>query len=108
MLLNACLKNNHASEMFARVICMQMGTKSEICLYPMTGKQMKETSVHHTVTLAYEIGKSIGDARDKGTDPLEGIVEYFKNSFSTVILNKAVCHLNFIAKCFIKIIKFIH
>mgnify|MGYP003325887445 CR=1 FL=1 len=47
----------------------------------MTGKQMKETSVHHTVTLAYEIGKSIGDARDKGTDPLDGIVEYFKNSF---------------------------
>ena len=25
-------ENNHASEMFARVICMQMGTKSEICL----------------------------------------------------------------------------
>ena len=74
-------ENNHASEMFARVICMQMGTKSEICLYPMTGKQMKETSVHHTVTLAYEIGKSIGDARVKGTDPLEGIVDYFKNSF---------------------------
>ena len=56
----------------------QMGTKSEICLYPMTGKQMKETSVHHTVTLAYEIGKSIGDARVKGTDPLEGIAIILK------------------------------
>ena len=75
------MQKKTGSEMFARVICMQMGTKSEICLYPMTGKQMKETSVHHTVTLAYEIGKSIGDARVKGTDPLEGIVDYFKNSF---------------------------
>ena len=91
MVVNA--ENNHASEMFARVICMQMGTKSEICLYPMTGKQMKETSVHHTVTLAYEIGKSIGDARVKGTDPLEGIVDYFKNSF-----DKRFCKLLFQGK----------
>ena len=29
-------ENNHASEMFARVICMQMGTKSEIALSIMT------------------------------------------------------------------------
>ena len=63
-------ENNLASEQFARVICMQMGTKSEIALYPMTGKQMKDTSVHHTCTLAYEIGKSIREARDTGKSPL--------------------------------------
>ena len=56
-------------------------------------KTNDETSVHHTVTLAYEIGKSIGDARDKGTDPLEGIVEYFKNSF-----DKRFCKLLFQGK----------
>ena len=69
------------------------GNKIRNLLYPMTGKQMKETSVHHTVTLAYEIGKSIGDARVKGTDPLEGIVEYFKNSF-----DKRFCKLLFQGK----------
>ena len=86
-------ENNLASEQFARVICMQMGTKSEIALYPMTGKQMKDTSVHHTCTLAYEIGKSIREARDTGKSPLNGIIDYFKTSF-----DKRYCKLLFEGK----------
>jgi len=86
-------ENNLASENFARVICMQMGTKSEIALYPMSGKQMKDTAVHHTCTLAYEVGKSIRDARDNGTNPVNGLIDYFKNSF-----DKRFCKLLFEGK----------
>ena len=73
-------ENNHASEMFARVICMQMGTKSEICLYPMTGKQIRETSVHNTIKLSFEIGSLIQKARDDKNDPVEEIIKYMGKS----------------------------
>ena len=70
-----------------------MGTKSEIALYPMTGKQMNDTAVHHTCTLAYEVGKSIRDARDNGSSPVNGLIDYFKNSF-----DKRFCKLLFEGK----------
>ena len=54
---------------------------------------MKDTAVHHTCTLAYEVGKSIRDARDTGSSPIKGIIDYFENSF-----DKRFCKLLFEGK----------
>lgn len=50
--------------------------------YPMTGKQMKEAIVPHTVTNSITFGKLIADAKKAGKDP----VEAFRNEVDGVLL----------------------
>lgn len=73
-------RSNLESEQFARVVCTRMGTKAEIALYAMSGKEAKETGVLYTTTLAMEIGRSIREARETQSDPFEGLTKYFQES----------------------------
>ncbi|QKG83982.1 DUF917 domain-containing protein [Kroppenstedtia pulmonis] len=71
---NWCLVNtvdNHMLEYIARGITVRMGGVGHIAEYPMTGTQMRETSIHYTTTLAINLGKAITDARKQMKKPLE-------------------------------------
>ena len=73
-------RSNLEAEWFARVVCTRMGTKAEIALYAMSGKEAKESGVLYTTTLAMEIGRSIREARETQSDPFAGLARYFETS----------------------------
>jgi len=52
-------KDNQTLEQFARAVTIEMGGSSFLCDYPMTGRQVKETSIPNTISLGMEIGAAI-------------------------------------------------
>lgn len=65
--------NNHLLEHIARGITVRMGGVGHIAEYPMTGKEMKDTSIFYTTTLAINIGKAIVHARERLENPLKAM-----------------------------------
>lgn len=64
---------NRWSEIFARSLTVDMGCAALIALFPMTGKQVKETCVPRTVSLLIEIGQTIATARATHQDPIAAV-----------------------------------
>lgn len=60
--------DNKQGEDLARGVVTQMGGMAQISLYPMSGADAKRTCVPDTLTLALEIGRSIGTGA-VGEDP---------------------------------------
>ena len=59
-------------------ICRAVATRSGGGCSPaisMTGKTVKDGTAHNTFTLAIDVGKAIIDAREKGKDPIEAVVD---------------------------------
>lgn len=50
---------NQDLEAFARAVTIEMGGASFLCDYPMTGREVKETSIKNTISLGIEIGAAI-------------------------------------------------
>lgn len=67
--------NNRWTETFSRSITVDMGASAMIALYAMSGKQVKETMVPHTITLAETIGRAIREARAKHTNPVKAVLD---------------------------------
>jgi DUF917 family protein len=65
--------DNHWTERLARTICIEMGTTAMIALYPMTGRQLKDTMVAGTLTRAERIGQAIRQARQQHHNPIEAL-----------------------------------
>ena len=64
---------NKQCEKLARSVVTQMGGMAHIALYPMSGADVKRTSLPGTLSLALEIGRSIGLARSTGRDPFDSL-----------------------------------
>lgn len=62
-------EDNHTLEDYARAVTIRMGGQAALSDYPMTGRQVKDTGIANTTTLAMEIGAAIRE----GDDALEGI-----------------------------------
>ena len=62
-----------AAEDEVRVASVKMGCSVMLSSYPMTGKQLKESAVRGTLTLAKEIGQAIRQGRRTG-DPIEALL----------------------------------
>jgi len=85
---------------------IQMGGSSAIGAFPMSGKQVKQAAVKNIVTFAYEIGKSIIDAKKNKENPLERLLEtthgtkLFQGKISNITIasdgrwNKGVCEIS--------------
>ncbi len=73
-------RNNKSAENLARVVCTAMGAMAQIALYPLTGRQLKQSGVRGTVRLAHRIGASISTAREKHVDPFAALVDFFQQS----------------------------
>ncbi len=71
-------KKNKVAEDIVRNIAMKYGGISWIGCYPMNGKQLKETGVLRSQSLAWELGKTVREARRKHADPIKEILEFLK------------------------------
>ena len=69
--------DDETAEWLARVVCIRMGGKAEITLYPMSGKDAKTKSVPNTISLAIEIGHAISSARAAQQDPFAALTAFF-------------------------------
>ena len=65
--------SNRWTETLARTLTVDMGCSAMIAIYPMTGKQVKETCILHTITLLERIGRTIREARQRHSDPVEAV-----------------------------------
>ena len=50
-----------------------MGCSAMIAIYPMTGKQVKETCVLNTISLLERIGTTIRESRERHADPVDAV-----------------------------------
>ncbi|MEM7029792.1 MAG: DUF917 domain-containing protein [Chloroflexota bacterium] len=82
--------NNRWTETFARSVTVDMGASAMIALYAMSGKQLKESMVPNTITLAETIGRAIREARASNKDPIQAVLaltdgyEIFKGKITDV------------------------
>lgn len=67
-------------EWLARHVVMAMGGAGVIALYPMTGRQAKDTTVQSTITIAKEIGRTIREARENSRDPFDALGDYLRTT----------------------------
>jgi DUF917 family protein len=65
--------NNRWTETLARTLTIDMGCSAMIAIYPMTGKQVKETCVLNTISLLERIGTTIRESRERHADPVEAV-----------------------------------
>lgn len=72
--------DNNRLERFARAMAVKMGATAHLAEYPMTGKQVKETAIPGTLTLAIRIGRVIREARAGKQDPIEAIIDVTADS----------------------------
>jgi hypothetical protein len=63
------------AEKLARVVTIRFGGTAWISLYPMRGRDVKRAGIHHTITLARDIGSSIREARAAKRDPIDSILD---------------------------------
>lgn len=97
--------NNEWGETLVGATAIQMGGSCAIGCYPMTGSEVKKAAVHHIVSYAQTLGEAILDAKDKGLNPLDALVEkadaikLFTGKISNITIktegrwNKGVCEI---------------
>ncbi len=67
--------NDLLAENLARRAAMAYGGISWIATYPMSGKEVKETSIINSQSIAWAIGKAIYQARIKHLDPIRELLK---------------------------------
>lgn len=73
MVLNTV--NGKWAEDIARAATMVMGGSVMNAIYPMSGKQVKASSIYHSLTLEENIGKVIMEAKAKKLNPIEEVLQ---------------------------------
>ncbi|ABY95786.1 protein of unknown function DUF917 [Thermoanaerobacter mathranii subsp. mathranii str. A3] len=67
--------NNFWTESLARNATVVMGGSVMIAIYPMSGKDVKQAGIRNVVSYSAQIGKAIREARKKGENPIEALLE---------------------------------
>jgi DUF917 family protein len=67
--------SNLKTEKMARQITVEMGAVSYIALYPLSGKELKETMIPGTISLARDIGDKISKSRADRVDVLNSLLK---------------------------------
>lgn len=73
MVLNTV--NGVWAEKIARSATMVMGGSVMNAIYPMTGKQVKSSSVYRTLTLEESIGRTIKEAKANNKNPIKEVLD---------------------------------
>ena len=66
--------NNSWTERFARAVTVEMGSSAMLACYPMTGAQLKQATVHGTMTLCQQIGRAINRSHAEKTDTIDAVI----------------------------------
>jgi len=83
--------NNNWTESLARSATVVMGGAVMISLYPLTGKQLKESGIKNIMSYSARIGKTIRNAWRSGEDPVKALlgvtggIELFKGKVVDVL-----------------------
>lgn len=72
--------NDLLAENIARRVAMAYGGISWVATYPMTGKELKETSILGSQSIAWDVGKAVFKARKDHSDPIEGLLKALKET----------------------------
>ena len=67
--------NNKWSENIARAMTVAQGGSVMICIYPMTGKQVKECAIRDIMSFSEKIGTSIRESTKKDTPPINQLLD---------------------------------
>jgi len=67
------VKTTERAETVARMIATQFGANCVSAIYMMSGRQVKDSAAHGTMSLAINIGRAILDARAVGRDPFDAL-----------------------------------
>lgn len=70
--------DDNVAETIARKVAMAYGGISWVATYPMSGKELKATSILNSQSIAWEVGKSVLKARKEHTDPIQGLLKSLK------------------------------
>jgi len=66
------------AETLARRVAMAYGGISWIATYPLTGKQVKETSILYSQSIAWAVGRAVMRGRREHLDPIEELLKSLK------------------------------
>jgi len=66
--------DNKWTERLARTATVEMGASALVSLYPTTGAQMKQSGVHHIITLSEKIGEIIASKNKEVKDKLQELL----------------------------------
>lgn len=76
-------KDNHLlAESIARKTSMSYGGISWIATYPMNGSDVKRTSIINSQSIAWDVGKSVLQARKEHLNPAEQIIATLKQKYN--------------------------
>lgn len=67
--------NDFLAETLARRVAMAYGGISWIATYPMTGKEVKTTSILNSQSIAWAVGRAVYRAREEHRDPIEELLK---------------------------------
>jgi hypothetical protein len=67
-------------ERLGRSMVVAMGGSTNICLYPMHGRDAKRSIVRGTVSLALELGRTVREARTGGGDPFGALLRFLRGT----------------------------
>ena len=62
-------------EKMSRAVCVQMGSIATWAFAPMTSKEVQDTAIPYTMTLAKKLGESILKSQSNKTDPINAIFD---------------------------------
>jgi hypothetical protein len=72
--------DNLWTERLSRAATVVMGGTATIGLFPMTGEQVRQATIHSSISLIERIGHTVRDARAAGRHPAEAIVSLVHGS----------------------------
>ncbi|MGO4118980.1 DUF917 domain-containing protein, partial [Rhizobium ruizarguesonis] len=67
--------DNAWTERIARSITVQMGGSATCAIYPMTGKNLKDSGIHNILSLEEQIGRAIRLSKEANLDPVEEVLK---------------------------------
>jgi len=79
-------KDDRTLERLIRHLSIAMGGQCHLFDYPLTGEQTKKFAVKGTISLAWDIGLVIREARQSKCDPFNALFDYLKTT-------KDYCHV---------------
>jgi uncharacterized protein len=69
------VRDVYALERIARAVTIEYGGHAGLAMCPMTGAEARTRCVPNTLSLALSAGRAIEDARVRGQDPVEAVLE---------------------------------
>jgi len=70
--------DDSTAEAMTRALAIQMGLRVYLSCFPMTGKQMRETAIHGTLSAALAIGRALGSGGG-AVSPVDHLVDVLRD-----------------------------